>query len=603
VDHAVFAEAGARLVLPALRTLGAPRVRVGLALMGGDPRRVPAASAPASLAAESHVVARELGIQVLRSGSGRLDAVYVDRFAAPGRVSACAGGSMAAVGAIGALVLECGELELAAVLAGAPRFVRDDGVLGIRLQGSPAPFVSGQDVACEIARRLAPSGAGGRIVEFAGNGIPSLSIPDRMIVAGTCAEWGAAAALFPADDVTRAWLLARGRPSDWRKWEAAEEGADEWLEVDLGEVEPQFAELGRPDTARPLPGGPGAEVRHVRIGPAATAVDLIRFARWLKGRELPNGMMLTVAPGSRERLEAVEREGALQDLMAQGAILEAAGATRAAAAEPMAGIGYGMGAAELEDPRTRWWAASLESCAAAALSGRLSDPRRVLTAVTVEEPELLIGLDSGVLGARSESEAASGTALPAVPCGAPFAGPVRGRVLLRCGDGTGTDQVLPWGARVAPLAGDILGLRAHAFATLDPGFTARALASAGGFVVAGEGFGKGVRREAAALVLVALGVRAVIARSFDPVFRRRLLEAGALPLSFARGADLDAFAAGDEIELPTLPHGLEPSRPLVVRDLTRGTQLDVRHELDARAIAIARSGGLLNYAAAIGPDR
>jgi len=259
--------------------------------------------------------------------------------------------------------------------------------------------------------------------------------------------------------------------------------------------------------------------------------------------------------------------------------------------------------AEIEDGRIRWWAASLESCAAAALSGRLSDPRRVLATVQVEEPEPLIGLDAGVLGARGEGEAPSSATLPAVPCGEPFAGPVRGRVLLRCGDGTGTEHILPWGARVAPLAGDILALRAHAFATLDPGFARRALASAGGFVVAGEGCGAGARREPAALVLVALGVRAVIARSFDPVFRRRLLEAGALPLAFARGTDLDAFTAGDEIELPTLPHGLEPGRPLVVRNLTRGTQLDVRHELDARAIAIAQCGGLLNYAAAIGPDR
>jgi aconitate hydratase len=158
--------------------------------------------------------------------------------------------------------------------------------------------------------------------------------------------------------------------------------------------------------------------------------------------------------------------------------------------------------------------------------------------------------------------------------------------------------VLPWGARIAPRAGDIEALRAHAFETLDPEFARRALASGGGFVLAGKGLGRGPQREQAGLVLVALGVRAVIARSWDPGFRRRLLAAGVLPLTFARAADLDAFAAGDELELPTLPHGLEPGRPLVVRNLTHGTQLDVRHDLDARSIAIAKSGGLLRYAAA-----
>jgi aconitate hydratase len=181
--------------------------------------------------------------------------------------------------------------------------------------------------------------------------------------------------------------------------------------------------------------------------------------------------------------------------------------------------------------------------------------------------------------------------------GEPLAGAVRGLVLLRCGDAVTTEQVLPWGARIAPLAGDIAALRAHAFETIEPGFARRALANGGGFLLAGAGFGGGAQREQAALVLVALGVRAVIARSWDPGFRRRLLDAGALPLTFGRAADLESIAAGDELELPTLPHGLEPGRPLAVRNLTHGTQLDVRHDLDARAIALAKSGGLLRYAA------
>jgi aconitate hydratase len=188
--------------------------------------------------------------------------------------------------------------------------------------------------------------------------------------------------------------------------------------------------------------------------------------------------------------------------------------------------------------------------------------------------------------------------LPAVPLGEPLAGPVRGRVLIRCGDGVTTEQVLPWGARIEPLAGDIGALRVHAFATLDPGFAGRAVACGGGLVLAGDSLGHGEPREQAALVLASLGVRAVIARSWAPAFHRRLLDAGVLPLSFGRPVDLDAFAAGEEIELPTLPHGLEPGRPVAVRNLTRGTQLDVRHDLDGRAVAIARGGGLLRYGSA-----
>lgn len=602
VDHVVFAEAAARLVLPALRSLELPRMRAAFALMGGDPRRPPPASPPSGLAAGVHDAALGLGMHVVRPGCGRLEAIYVDRYAAPGRTVACAGESVAAAGAIGTLALECGELELAAVLAGAPRFVRDDDVLWIRLVGSPVPCVGGADVAFEIARRLSPLGAGRRPVEFSGEGVASLTIPDRMILAGRSAEWGASGALFPADQVTRDWLAVHGRGSDWRKAEGEESG-DPGLEIDLGAVEPQFAELGRPETARPVPGVRGPEVTHVAIGPGATAADLLRFARWLRGREIPRGMTLTLLPGSRERLEAASHAGGLQDLVAQGGVIETDGRNPAAPAAG-GGVCYGARPEDLEGTRVRWWAASLETCTAAVLTGRLTDPRRVVPAEpALEEPGLVSGDEAWVLRPRPEDPAAAPPEPRSVPVGEPLGGPVRGRVLLRCGDDVTVDQVLPWGARIAPLAGDVHALKAHAFAGIDPHFAGRAAACGGGFVLAGEGIGRGAAREQAGLALAALGVRAVIAQSWDAGFRRRLLDAGVLPLRFARAADLDAFAAGDELELATLPHGLEPGRSLVVRNLTRGTQLDIRHDLDARDVVIAKSGGMLRYASDFGTER
>ncbi|HEY2956210.1 MAG TPA: aconitase family protein [Candidatus Eisenbacteria bacterium] len=603
VDHVVFAEAGARLVLPALLTLGVTRLEAPFALMGTDPRRLPPSSSPSSLGAEMHDAALGLGMHVSRPGSGRIEAVYVERFASPGRLAAAAGEPVAVAGALGTLVLECGELELAAVLAGAPRFLPEALVLGIRLRGSPAPFVSGQDVACEIARRLAPRGAGGRFVDFSGPGVASLTMADRMILAGTASEWGAAAALFPTDDVTRAWLRARGRESDWKKIETDETGEDARLDIDLGAIEPQFADLGRPETARHVPAGRGPEVRRVVIGPCANAADLLRLAQWVRGRELHPGTALTLLPGSRERLEAAAHGGELQHLTSQGAEIVSGGPSRwapAATGDYENGLCYGVRPSDLEASRTRWWAASLECCAAGALTGRLTDPRTVVLAgAPVWEPESVTGSESWVLRPLAGGDGAppSRSGLPVAPAGRPLAGPVRGVTLLAGGDGTSIDDVLPWGARIAPFAGDIEALRVHAFEALDPGFARRALAHGGGFVLAGEGLGRGGSREQAALALVALGVRAAIARSWDPVFRRQLRDAGALALSFGRAADLEGFAAGDELELPTLPHGLEPGRPLVLRNLTRGTQFDVRHDLDARGIAIARAGGLLRFAA------
>jgi aconitate hydratase len=428
-------------------------------------------------------------------------------------------------------------------------------------------------------------------------------VTDRVAVACAAGEWGGAAALFPADEVTRSWLAARGRASDWRKSEGGEGGGDAWLEVDLGAIEPRFADLGRPESARPLPAAGGPEVRRVVIGPAAEAAELARLSQWLRGRDLASGIVLTILPGSRRRLEAAQRDGGLQELVAQGARIEADPAAPAIA-EPGAGLCYGARPADLDTTRTHWWTASLEGCAAAAVTGRLTDPRRVLLGESAAgEPDLLATGESALLEPRAGGAGvAEDSGLPGLPTGEPLVGPVRGPVLLRCGDGVTVDQVLPWGARIAPLAGDIAALRHHAFAPLDPEFARRALERGGGFVIAGEDMGRGPAREQAALALKALGIRAVIARSWEPGFRKRLVECGVLPLTFARATDLEAVAPGDELELPTLPHGLEPGRPLVVRNLTRGTQMDVRHDLDARAVAIARGGGLLRYAAAFLPE-
>ncbi len=604
-DHAVITERAGQLVLPALRRLPVDRVRIALVLLCADPRRTPGSLEAAGPVADLLEAARALGFHVAPPGTGHAEAVYFDRCAAPARLVLASGESVAAAGALGTLAFECGELELAAVLAGGTLHRPVPESIGVVLRGTLPPGLSGLDAALEVGRRLGPGGARGRLIEVSGPGVASLDISERVAFVTTCAELGAAAALFPSDEVTRVHLRARGRDSDWKRLDPEPPApGGRSVEIDLEGLEPSAAEPGRLEQGRVLGERPGPEIRRVVFGPRATADDLERLAARLAGPGLHPGVALDVLPGSRERLEQVSVSGALETLRRAGArIVESGivppGAAVAGAAE--AGLCFGARARDLPELKLSWWIASAESCAAAALTGRLTDPRTMAAArggraegeaiASPGPPRLLAPLGAPV------APAAAVAGSTGIPLAAAISGVLRGVVLIRAGDDASSGQVLPWGARLEPHAGDIGSLADHAFAPLDPNFARRARAHGGGFVVAGERLGHGPARAQAALVLVALGVRAAIARSFSRSFLRELVQAGVLPLRFTRPADFERLGSGDELELPTLPEGLEPGRALVVRNLTRGTQFIVAHDLGAREIAVVRAGGLLPFAA------
>jgi aconitate hydratase len=595
VDHLVLgAESAARIA----SLLGGRPIERGEGVLVCEDAR--STSEAGSGAHRSLARFRASGAAIARPGSGVASRLYGERFASPGKIVGSTEPALGCWGACGALVLDCDEIEAAGLLAGGPLVIPRPAITHVRLEGGLAPWTSGEDVALELARRLPPPRRGA-VVEFGGDGLLDLTPSDRLALAAECVGNRERSALLPSDEIMRRHLKALGREADWKPLASTGARFDLELELDLDAIEPRIAPLGEPDRSRPVRHAMGHSVRRVVIGSNATVAQLVRIARALEGRSVHAETRLLIATGSRQIADTAAAMGVLDSLIRAGArIVDTTPRLTPERGDQTQGVCLCFGAdPTLDREPDRVFVASPESCAAAAISGRITDPRELESEFVRDlEPEFYVRGAKVVLDPLGTREASS-DGLPIVPASGsfvgPLVGPLRGTVLIRLGDHVPASEVLPRGARLAPLAGDYRGLSDHAFESVDPDFTRRARAQGVGFVLAGDAFGAGDPREEAAVILALLGVRVVIARSFDPTFLRRLVYAGVLPLRFRVEADLRSLDRGDELEIPGLPESLETGKPLALRDLTRGTQHALPHDLSSREVAIIRAGGLLPF--------
>jgi aconitate hydratase len=600
-DQVLAHDGSGALLLRQLEALGPERARVETGVLYLDHQSPAMMLGDAGLPRLLRDGAARFGLWFSAPGNGICHQVHAERFGAPGKVLLGVDSHATTGGGLGMLALAVTPLECALAMSGWPHRLRVPHVLGVHLVGALAPWIGAKDVAHALLARLGMRGAWGRAIEFHGPGVASLSASARLTLAHHAAEWGATTCVFPSDEATRVFLRGQGRDADWRAMAADPEAtyAEQW-ELDLSGIEPLLAEPHRPDRVVPLAEHAGIAVRQVCIGSCAcsTVADLERAARLLAGRRVHPDVELVVTPGSRQVFATVARSGALAALEAAGArILESAcGPCIGAGAPPPAG-GASLRSYSRNFPErsgvgeARVYLASPEACAAAAVSGRITDPRELGSGreLPVEPVEYVI--DDALLERPAPGERPAGPR-PAPRPPALLAG-LRGIVLLRVGDAVSSDHIVAGGAQVQADPSDVGGLAERTFATLDPEFAARARAHGGGFVVARHHYGVGSARAQAALAVVELGVRAVMARSFARAHRESLVGFGVLPLLLASDGDYENLEAGDELEIPGLPEALEPDRPLVVRNLTRGSQFAVQHRLDARELEIVRAGGLL----------
>ncbi|MCX7027099.1 MAG: aconitate hydratase [Spirochaetes bacterium] len=553
-------------------------------------------------------MAAKYGIIFSRPGNGICHQVHLERFGLPGKTLLGSDSHTPTAGALGMLAMGAGGLDVALAMAGFPFSLPDPKVVRVTLTGRLQPMVGAKDIILELLRRLTVKGGVGKIFEYGGEGVSTLSVPQRGTIANMGAELGATTSVFPSDEVTKRFLEAQGRASDWIPLTADPDAAyDEEISVDLSALEPLIALPHMPDKVVPVRQVAGTPVDQCFIGSCTNSsyYDLAVSAAILRGRHVAEKTSLVIGPGSRQTLLMIARAGILSDFVEAGArILECA-------CGPCIGIGQAprTGGISLRTSNRNFEGrsgtkdalvhlVSAETAAASAIAGVITDPRDLGPVPLPEMPGRFVSDDSLFVFPKATGENATirrGPNIAALPDFEPLPASIEGEILLRVGDDITTDHILPAGSKIMSLRSNLPAISEYCFAAVDPSFPARARATGGGILVGGENYGQGSSREHAALSPRFLGVRAVIALSYARIHRQNLVNAGILPLVFENAGDYNGLKQGDRLSIVDVFGGLKADR-FEVRNVATGKGFFARHGLSDRQVGMLLAGGALNAA-------
>ena len=553
-------------------------------------------------------VAKKHGVWYSRPGNGICHQVHLERFGVPGKTLIGSDSHTPTAGGLGMLAFGAGGLDVAVAMGGGAYCITMPKILRVELTGALRPFVTAKDVSLEILRILSVKGGVGRIIEWGGEGVKTLSVPERATITNMGAELGATTSLFPSDENTRAFLKAQGREADFTPLAADEDAQyEQVITIDLSSLEPLIACPHMPDKVVPVASLEGTKVDQVCIGSCTNSslYDMLKAAALLKGRTISPGVSLSVSPGSKQVLRMLADCGALSDILASGArLLECT-------CGPCIGMGFSPnsggvslrtfnrnfeGRSGTRDAKV--YLVSPETAVAAALTGTITDPRTLgVPAPSVALPERFTVDDSAVLAPAGSEEAAAltverGPNIKAVPAGKPLGDTLELPVSLKVGDNITTDHIMPAGAKILPYRSNVPKLSQFCFEVCDRDFPERAKALGESVIVGGGNYGQGSSREHAALVPLYLGVRAVIAKSFARIHAANLVNWGILPLCFADPEDYDAIAQGETLRLENLREGLESG---IFTAHAGDREIRLVGSFSERQRAILLAGGLLNY--------
>ncbi len=553
-------------------------------------------------------VTRKHGVWFSRPGNGICHQVHLERVAEPGKTLIGSDSHTPTAGGLGMLAFGAGGLDVAVAMGGGAYYITMPRIVRVELRGALRPFVTAKDVSLELLRRLSVKGGVGRIIEWGGEGVKTLSVPERATITNMGTELGATTSIFPSDEVTRAFLRAQGREEVFRELRADEDAVyEQVIEIDLAALEPLIACPHMPDRVVPVRSLKGTKVDQVCIGSCTNSslYDMLKAAALLRGRRVHESVSMSVSPGSKQVLTMLADCGALSDILASGArLLECA-------CGPCIGMGFAPnsggvslrtfnrnfeGRSGTRDAKV--YLVSPETAVASALTGFITDPRDLgAEAPAVTLPERFKIDDSALLPPASPEEAAGvevlrGPNIKAVPQGRPVGDCIRAQLTLKVGDNITTDHIMPAGARILPYRSNVPKLSDFCFEVCDKSFPERARAAGESILVGGVNYGQGSSREHAALVPLYLGVRAVVAKSFARIHAANLINAGILPLCFADPADYDRLEQGQTLELRGIDAGLESGE----MSLFAGeTEIKLVCSFSERQKAVLRAGGLLNY--------
>ena len=610
IDQTLTQDATGTMAYLEFESMGIPRVKTQRSVAYVDHNTLQCGFENADDHRYLQTVAAKHGVYFSRPGNGICHQVHLERFGIPGRTLIGSDSHTPTAGGLGMLAFGAGGMDVAVAMGGGAYYITMPRMIRVELTGHLRPYVSAKDVSLELLRRLTVKGGVGAIVEWGGEGVATLSVPERATITNMGTELGATTSIFPSDEVTRRFLKAQGREADFVPLSSdADAVYDQTITIDLSTVKPMIACPHSPDRVVPVGTLAGTKVDQVCIGSCTNSSlqDLLKTAAILKGKTVAPGVSVSVSPGSRQVLSMLADCGGLTQILASGVrLLECA-------CGPCIGMGFApnsegvslrtfnrnfLGRSGTRDAQV--YLVSPETAAASALTGCITDPTTLEQPLQVAVPEHFAVDDSAVLPPLTPEQAEHapvlrGPNIKPFPQAKPFPSKLEGEVLLQVGDNITTDHIMPAGAKILPYRSNIPYLSQFCFEVCDPDFPRRAQQSDGsGIIVGGSNYGQGSSREHAALVPMYLGVRCVIAKSFARIHAANLINAGILPLTFQNSEDYYAVAQGHRLTMEQVEQALRAGEG-EVQDQTTGRSFPVRCDLTPRQQAIVLAGGLLNY--------
>ena len=555
-------------------------------------------------------ICRKHGIYFSRPGNGICHQVHLERFGIPGKTLIGSDSHTPTGGGIGMIAIGAGGMDVAVAMGGGAYYIKCPKIVKVELVGKLSPWVAAKDVILEVLRRMSVKGGVGKIIEYCGEGVKSLSVPERATITNMGAELGATTSIFPSDETTREFLKAQGREQDYRELAADVDAIyDEELLIDLSSLVPLAACPHSPDNVKSVEQIGRLKVDQVCIGSCTNSslLDMLKVAHILKGKTVHPDVSLSIAPGSKQVLNMLAKNGALSIMIDAGArILESA-------CGPCIGMGQSPnskgislrtfnrnfeGRSGTKDGQI--YLVSPEMAAASALNGYLTDPRELGDMPKFELPEFFDINDNMIVPPIDEDkmdtvEVLRGPNIKPFPVADPFSDTISAKCSLKVGDNITTDHIMPAGAKILPLRSNIPEISKHCFAVCDEEFYTRALEMKKSIIVGGSNYGQGSSREHAALAPLYLGVKAVIAKSFARIHAANLVNSGILPMSFDNEADYDTIDLYDELLIENAKEQLLAGDVIILKNVTKSLEYKLNITLSQRQKDMLLAGGLINY--------
>ncbi|NLI61007.1 MAG: aconitate hydratase [Clostridiales bacterium] len=611
IDQTLTQDSTGTMAYLQFEAMGIPRVKTKKSVAYIDHNTLQAGYENADDHKYIQTVASKYGVYFSRPGNGICHQVHLERFSRPGWTLLGSDSHTPTCGGAGMLAIGAGGLDVAVAMAGGPYYLTMPKVCRVVLKGKLKPWASAKDIILEVLRLLSVKGGVGKVMEYAGEGVKTLTVPERATITNMGAELGATTSIFPSDELTREYFKAQGREEDWIELIADSDAQyDEEIEVDLSQIEPMVAKPHSPDNVDTVQNVGSIKVDQVAIGSCTNSsyLDLMKVARILKGRTVHPDVSLVIAPGSKQVYTMLAQNGAMGDMVDAGArILESAcgpciGMGQAPASNAVSVRSFNRNfPGRSGTASAQVYLTSPEVAAVTALTGYLADPRDVAKYEDIEDivlPKEFLVNDNSIIPPvedGSEVEVVRGPNIKPFPINTPLSDKEEGVALLKMEDNITTDHIMPSNAKLLPYRSNIPHLSDYCLAPIDPDFPARAKEAGGGFLIAGHNYGQGSSREHAALVPLYLGIKGVIAKSFARIHMSNLINSGILPLTFVNEEDYDGIDEGDQLVIEDAISQVKAGDKLIVRNVTKGKDIKVMLSLSPRLKNIILAGGMLNY--------